>query len=99
LKIQLFAVLDAARDVQLKIESAQYRLQSGTHKINRYIGKKANWYYQHKYAAKTTVNCESDKVEVETVVKALEVEFNKFAAKMLPALGKDVTHTLTEEHN
>jgi len=60
LKIQLFNVLDAARDVQLKIESAQYRIASNPHKINRFIGKKANWYYQHKYATRTGQNCVAD---------------------------------------
>jgi hypothetical protein len=60
LKIKLFSILDAARDVGLKIDSAQYRLASNPTKINRYIGKKANWYYQHKYAIKTAHNCAMD---------------------------------------
>jgi hypothetical protein len=53
-KLGFMDVLDKARDVQLKVESAQYRLEGNPHKINRYIGKKANWYYQHKYSVRTT---------------------------------------------
>jgi len=98
LKIQLFNVLDAARDVQLKIESAQYRIQSNAHKINRYIGKKANWYYQHKYAVRTATNCEMDKGLVGKDLETLNAEYTKFYKAMLPALGKKVTKTLTMEH-
>lgn len=57
LKIKLFDVLDSARDVHLKVESAQYRLEGNPFKINRYIGKRANWYYQHKYSIRTASNC------------------------------------------
>jgi hypothetical protein len=83
LKIQLFSVIDAARDVQLKLESAQYRLQNNAHKINRYIGKKAVWYYQHKYAIKTAGYCLDDKKEVEGVFAVLDAEYKKFNS-MLP---------------
>jgi len=65
LKIKLFDVLDSARDVHLKVESAQYRLEGNPNKINRYIGKRANWYYQHKYSIRTATNCEMDKKVVE----------------------------------
>jgi hypothetical protein len=52
LKIKYFEVLDAARDVQLRIESVQHELEGNGSKINRYIGKRANWMYHHKYALK-----------------------------------------------
>jgi hypothetical protein len=99
LKIQLFNVLDSARDVQLKVESAQYRLASNPKKINRYIGKKANWYYQHKYSLRTGSNCEMDKGEVAKDLKTLEGHYHKFFASMLPALGKSTADMLRDEHD
>jgi len=99
LKIQLFNVLDSARDVQLKVESAQYRLESNAKKINRYIGKKANWYYQHKYSLRTGSNCEMDKAEVAKDLATLTGHYEKFYAKMLPALGKSTAELLRGEHD
>lgn len=96
LKIQMFAVLDAAYDVYLKIGSAQYRLQSNAYKINRYIGKRANWYYQHKYSLRTQQNCEMDKGIIAQHVGNLETQFAKFN-KMLEKLGKDITGDLTAD--
>lgn len=99
LKIQLFNVLDAARDVQLKIESAQYRLAGNPHKINRFIGKKANWYYQHKYAVRTADNCEMDKKTVEGEIAKLTAAYHKFYAVQLPELGESVLDSLTREQS
>lgn len=96
LKIQLFDVLDAARDVGLKIESAQYRLASNPKKINRFIGKKANWYYQHKYSLKTPLNCRRDKDLVATDEKKLENAFDGFLAK-LAQLKQGVAGSITKE--
>ena len=61
LKLSAFDVLDAARDVQLKVESAQYRIKGEPAKINRYIGKKPMWYYQHRFAKNLPNNCEYDR--------------------------------------
>ena len=97
IKVQLFNVLDAARDVQLKIESAQYRLAGNPHKINRFIGKKANWYYQHKYAVRTADNCEMDKKTVDGEIAKLTAEYHKFYAVQLPSLGKSVSDILKKE--
>jgi hypothetical protein len=99
LKIQLFAVLDAAKDVQLKIESAQYRIENNAGKINRYIGKKPNWYYQHKYALRSAGSCEEDKALVFTELAKLTEAYKKFYQDMLPALGNSVLVTLKEEHD
>jgi len=93
-KISLFAVLDAARDVQLKVESAQYRIGSNTHKINRYIGKKANWYYQHKYSTRTVTNCRDDRKIVEAEEAKLDAAATKFLTKDLKALAQTATHTI-----
>lgn len=82
LKIQLFSVLDAARDVGLKSESSLYRLGNNAKKINRYIGKRANWYYQHKYAVKSAQSCEGDKTVVDTEFAKLVAAYNKFNGDM-----------------
>lgn len=94
IKIQLFNVLDAARDVLLAIESAQYRLGGNPHKINRYIGKRADWYYQHKYSVRTATNCASDKKTVEDLLGKLVVAYQKFYSKMVPTLTENVSSTL-----
>jgi len=78
LKIQLFNVLDAARDVGLKIESSQLRLSSNATKINKFISKKALWYYQEKFTKNTTKNCRTDRGIVEEYQNKLEAEFEKF---------------------
>jgi len=98
-KIQLFNVLDAARDVLYKIESAQYRLGGNTHKINRYIGKRADWYYQHKYSVNTAINCASDKKLVEEDLAKLTLAYQKFYSKMVPTLTQNVSSTLKKETN
>jgi len=90
LKIQLFSVLDAARDVQLHVESAQYRIGSNAHKINRYIGKRANWYYQEKYSLRTGSNCMMDKKTVEADVAKLTKHYMKFI-EMLDKLLNSVS--------
>ena len=79
MKLSAFDVLDAARDVQLKVESAQYRIQGEPAKINRYIQKKPMWYYQHKFAQRIPNNCEYDKKIVQEHVDKLELAFKKFA--------------------
>lgn len=86
LKIELMSILDAARDVQLNIESAQYRLGNQPHKINRYIGKKALWYYHLKYAAKGIDNCNKDKAEVAATMKILTDRYENFYKSSLPSL-------------
>jgi hypothetical protein len=96
LKIQMFNVLDAAYDVYLKVNSAQYRLQSNAYKINRYIGKRANWYYQHKYSLRTQQNCEMDKGIIAQHVATLTTQFAKFN-KMLEALGHDIVADMQQE--
>jgi hypothetical protein len=98
LKIQLFTVLDKARDVQLKIESAQYRLQNNANKINRFIGRKAIWYYQHKYAVKSGAYCLDDKKIIDEELAAFTAEYTKFHAEMLPALGKSVSDIIANEY-
>jgi hypothetical protein len=75
IKLKLFEVLDAARDVQLKIESAQYRISGNPKKINRFIGKRALWYYQHKYSTRTGQNCEDDKKIVDTEMAKLKIVY------------------------
>jgi hypothetical protein len=97
MKVQLFAVLDAAKDVQLKIESAQYRLSNNAGKINRYIGKKALWTYQHKYGARTGSNCEEDRAVVEGEVKKLTAAYEQFLRHNLNSLFKNTQHTLSTE--
>jgi hypothetical protein len=90
LKISLFEVLDAAKDVQLHVSSAQYRIGNNAKKINRYIGKKQNWYYEHKYAVKAVKACDEDREIVEGDLKTLSAAFKNFAGKMLPTLGNNV---------
>ena len=69
MKVHLFDVLDAAKDVQLKVESAQYRLANNSGKINRYISKRPVWAYQHKYASKSINQCEEDRAIVQGELK------------------------------
>lgn len=92
----MFNVLDAAYDVYLKVNSAQYRLQSNAYKINRYIGKRANWYYQHKYSLRTQQNCEMDKGIIAQHVGNLKTQFAKFN-KMLEALGHDIVADMQQD--
>jgi hypothetical protein len=99
LKIGLFEVLDAAKDVQLKVESAQYIIQNNAKKINRYIGKKSNWYYQHKYAVKTATNCEEFKGELGDKLGSLKTSFVNFYSNLLPTLGHNIAATLKTEHD
>lgn len=99
MKIGLFSVLDAAKDVQLKVESAQYIIQNNAKKINRYIGKKSNWYYQHKYAIKTATNCEEFKGEVGEKLDILKTSFVNFYSNLLPKLGNHIGATLKSEHD
>jgi hypothetical protein len=94
LKISLFSVLDAARDLGLHVESAQYRIGNGAKKINRYIGKKANWYYQHKYANKNVANCEMDKKTIEGDLVKLTKVYEKFYKVDLNNLSKTVSVSL-----
>lgn len=98
LKVQLFEVLDAAKDVQLHASSAQYRQQNHVKKINRYIGKKENWYYQHKYAVKAVDSCDEDRQVLQEDLTKLSASFKKFAGVMLPALGDNVKATFVADH-
>lgn len=93
-KLGFMDVLDKARDVQLKVESAQYRLESNPHKINRYIGKKANWYYQHKYSTRTTTNCRDDAKIVKTEMDSLDV-VSKTQMDLISALAKNTDQKMT----
>jgi hypothetical protein len=99
LKLQLFNVLDNARDVQLAIESAQYRLSNNPSKINRYLGKRQNWYYQHKYSLKTGTNCETDKKAVEELMMKLKGEYEKFHKTMLKSVLNKTGTKLNKRHN
>ena len=69
IKVKLFSVLDAIRDIQLKIESAQYRLNGLAPMINRYISRRPKWYYQDKYSVRGTRNCARDHAIVEGELK------------------------------
>jgi hypothetical protein len=64
-KNKAFEVLDAARDIQFAVESAQNRALTNIGKIDRYVSKKPMWKYQHKYATKLTESCRHDKQEFE----------------------------------
>jgi len=99
LKIQLFNILDAARDVLLSVESAQYRLGGNPHKINRYISKRADWYYQHKYSVRTATNCAADKKTVEEGLAKLTLAYQKFYSQMVPKIGNNVKGILKNDHD
>lgn len=58
-KDKAFNVLDDARDIQLAIESAQYRLNRNADKMETYL-KKPLWKYQHKYSQRITRDCVRD---------------------------------------
>jgi len=96
LKIQLFNVLDAARDVGLKIESSQHRVASNVTKINKFISKKGLWYYQEKYTKNTTKSCRIDRAIVEEFQGKLEAEFEKFVS-MTQQLGSDVNDDIKRD--
>lgn len=89
MKIQLFRVLDAARDVGLKIESSQTRLAKTPNKINKFISKRALWYYQEKYTKNSIDSCRTDRGIVEEHQAKLEAEFEKFV-EMTHQLGLGV---------
>lgn len=99
LKLKLFEVLDAARDVQLKIESAQYRLAGNPKKINRFISKKAFWYYQHKYSTRTGENCEEDKKTVATHMAILKKSYEEFHKVMLKTVLESTGKKLHHKHS
>jgi hypothetical protein len=58
-KDMAFNVLDDARDIQLALESAQYRLNRNADKMENYL-KKPLWKYQHKYSQRITRDCVRD---------------------------------------
>jgi len=98
-KLALFDVLDAARDVQLKVESAQYRIENTVGKINRYIGKRPIWMWNNKYAAQAVTNCENDRATGEGELEKLATVYHKFYAQMVPHLVSETARILKSEHD
>lgn len=81
-KDKLFDVLDTAKDIQLAVESAQHRLNLNVKKIRKYIDKKSDWKYQHKYSVRTTRACRMDKATVMELRGKLAKSFDEFNALM-----------------
>lgn len=77
-KVKLFDVLDAIRDIQIKVESAQYRLKDLAPRINRYISRRPLWYYQDKYSYKGTRDCGRDSAIVDAELSKFKVHYTKF---------------------
>jgi phage host-nuclease inhibitor protein Gam len=82
----LFDVLDAARDVQNDVESAQYRIETNAKKMRKYLDKRAMWKYQLKYSLNTAKNCVMDRKIVGDRVAVLEKHFSTYTHELLPAM-------------
>ena len=82
----------------MKIESAQYRLMTNPTKINRYIGKRAMWYYQEKYSTKTGQNCAADRDVVDSELTTLKGHYATFYDDMMNIVSQ-MARTLKYEHD
>lgn len=59
----------------MALESVQQRIAANAIKPNRYISKKPDWKYQHKYAPRTVKGAITDEIKIAGLLKKLGKDF------------------------
>jgi DNA topoisomerase VI subunit B len=100
-KNKAFDVLDDVRDIHNAVESAEHRITTNAKKMRKYLDKKAEWKYQHKYSTRTTKACIMDKDTVGELVNKLRQDWNDYPQLLTnmadTTLATLISHKMTKQ--
>lgn len=91
MKNAMFDVFDKIKDLQLSCESAQKRINGLEMKLSKYLGKRPEWKFQHKYSQRMGNSCVRDSTEVSGQIAEIDKLYNKLGKAMVATSKATIT--------